>query len=83
MLNTFAIFCVIIILENEAEHTPRSLTQSLKGDRDMNKLEELSMFELLMIYIKREINCDDEKASDIAYEIYDKLDEMIHRHAED
>lgn len=48
----------------------------------MNKLEELSMFELLMIYIKREINCDDEKASDIAYEIYDKLDDMIHRHAD-
>lgn len=48
----------------------------------MNKLEELSEFELLMIYIKREINCDDERASDIAYEIYDRLDAMIHDCAE-
>ena len=49
----------------------------------MNKLEEISMFELLMIYIKREVNCDDEKASYIAYEIYDKLDAMIHDCMED
>ena len=48
----------------------------------MNKLEELSMFELLSIYIKRELNCSDERAEDIAYEIYDKLDAMIHDCAE-
>jgi hypothetical protein len=45
--------------------------------------EELSSFELLMIYIKREVNCDDERASDIAYEIYAKLDEMIYNCMED
>lgn len=49
----------------------------------MNMLEEIGSFELLMIYIKREVRCDDERASDIAYEIYDKLDEMIHSCMED
>lgn len=48
----------------------------------MNKLEEISMFELLQIYIQRELNCSDERAEDLAYEIYDKLDAMIHNHAD-
>jgi len=49
----------------------------------LDKYNKAGSMELLAAYIKHEVCCPDEEAYDVAYSIYESVDEMIRERFED